>query len=159
MLGHLLHGQQGKHAGLSHVGMLWPRPTVYIRATHLCWVGVGAPILLLPVSRGPLFPSALQAPTVPCLAWQPHLDLAAQGSIALRERLSQIPAMGPQEASVLWATSAPRAAPGPLHALRVSHWWMSTSSEGSALGPGGERSEDQPWGGLREGMEHAPGGT
>lgn len=127
------------------MGMLWPRPTVYIRDPHLCWVGVGPPILLLPASRGPLFPSALQASTVPCLAWHPYLDLAAQGSTALREHLSQIPAMGPQETSVLWATSAPRAAPGPLRAPRVSHWWMSTSSEGSALGPGGERSEDQPW--------------
>lgn len=139
MLGHFLHGQQGRHTGLSHVGMLRPRPTVYIRATHLCWVGVGAPILLLPASRGPLFPSALQAPTVPCLAWQPHLDLAVQGSTAPREHLSQILAMGPQETSVLWAISAPRAAPGPLRAPRVSHWWMSTSSEGSAHSQEGSR--------------------
>lgn len=104
------------------MGMLWPWPTVYIRATHLYCMDVGAPIAMPPASRGPLFPAALQAPTVPCLAWQLRLDLATQGSTAFREHLSQIPAMGPQETSVLWATSAPRAAPGPLRAPRVSHW-------------------------------------
>ena len=121
-------------------GNPFPQPTAHIRSARVYWLGCQArgrdeTQSLCPSPRDPVFPSPIQAPTVSCLGWWPCLGPAMPGSTALREHLSQIPLTGSQETSVLWATSVPRVAPGPLPAPQVSHRFVSPSNAGVCSAP------------------------